>query len=378
MKNKKLGILIFILVVVIGAGIAVSLRSGGKGKGGSKGGTVVYGAVGGGKENFLADEDINRILLEKYNITVVPHAWSNGKLVTDPLTYKEGRKEENYDFVFFSDERFYEYYKSPAADGEAERLKTLDGAVALNTPIVIYSWDSICETLITQGIVTEREGIYYITDMKSLIEYIKNGTTWADIGATDIFGRINIASTDPVTSSPGATYYGLLASIMNDGFVDSNTIDSVMPELKEFYKYSGFMNNTPADLFDLYLRMGKGAYPLVVDYEKSMIDFANNNPTSFDQVKDRIRILYPEPTLWNSHCILSFTEAGSVYVNALNDPEIQQIAWERYGFRTGVTGGQYDVNAVAVKGIPQELVSVARSLKKDVYDYIIEGLKSEK
>lgn len=375
MNHKKLGCFIFIILIVAGTGIGMSLRGGNKKK--AVKGTVVHGAAGGGKENFLKDEDINRILNERYGIILDADDWSNGKLITEPLVYGEKKKKENYDFVFFSDERFYEYYKTPASGKEAPRLKILDSAIALNTPIVIYSWDTICDILIGEGIVTEREGIYYITDMNKLIEYIKMETTWSDIGAGDIFGRINIASTDPVTSSPGATYYGLLASIMNNGAVDAATISNIMPELKDFYKYSGFMNNTPADLFDLYLRMGKGAYPLVVDYEKSMIEFANRNPQGFEQVKDKIRILYPEPTLWNSHCIMSFSEEGSKYVEALSDPEIQQIAWERYGFRTGIQGGQYDVSKGKVAGIPQELISVARSLKKDVYDLMIEGLKGE-
>ena len=35
------------------------------------------------------------------------------------------------------------------------------------------------------------------------------------------------------------------------------------------------MNNTPADLFELYLKTGVGGKPMIVDYEKSAIDFAN-------------------------------------------------------------------------------------------------------
>ena len=34
------------------------------------------------------------------------------------------------------------------------------------------------------------------------------------------------------------------------------------------------MNNTPADLFELYLKTGVGGKPMIVDYEKSVIDFA--------------------------------------------------------------------------------------------------------
>ena len=49
------------------------------------------------------------------------------------------------------------------------------------------------------------------------------------------------------------------------------------------------MNNTPADLFELYLKTGVGGKPMIVDYEKSVIDFANSNPDGWAQVKDKIR-----------------------------------------------------------------------------------------
>ena len=103
------------------------------------------------------------------------------------------------------------------------------------------------------------------------------------------YGNINIASTDPVTSSPGATYYGLLLSIMCGGQVTSDNVETYLPKLKEFYVKSGYMNNTPADLFERYLKTGMGGEPMIVDYEKSIIDFANSNPDGFKQVKDNIR-----------------------------------------------------------------------------------------
>lgn len=366
MKNIVKGAVAFLVVIVIGIVVSIMMKPKSKV-------VTVTGAVGGGKENFLADPDILAILSNKYNINLKVEDWSNNKLIRDNIVTKD---DKGYDFVFFSDERFYEYYKKPAAADEAPRLKTLKSQIVLSTPIVIYSWDSICDVLISKGIVEKVEDTYYIVDMPAVLSYIENNTKWSDIGVEEIYGKINIASTDPVTSSPGATYYGLLASIMNEGYVDESNVSSVLPKLKDFYKLSGFMNNTPADLFDLYLRMGKGAYPMIVDYEKSIIDFANKNPDGFSKVKDKVRILYPSPTIWNSHCIMSFTEMGTAYVDALADPEIQKIAWEKYGFRTGVVGGEYDVKSVPVGGIPQEINSVTRGLQKEIYDKIIEALKN--
>ncbi len=63
------------------------------------------------------------------------------------------------------------------------------------------------------------------------------------------------------------------------------------------------------------------------------------------------------------------------FIEALNDKEIQEIAFNRYGFRTGLSGGQYDVKAIGVDGLPQEILNVVPGLKMDTYNLIIEGLK---
>jgi hypothetical protein len=333
----------------------------------------VFVATGGGKENFLADEEVNNIMKQKYGLKVTYDSWSNGKIVKDPLLRKNGSK---YDAMFCSDQRFYDYFKVSAdtSKGEAQRDRVLEGGLTLNTPIVIYSWDTVVDALIKENIVTQKDNVYYITDMNKLISYILEGKKWSDIGVDMLYGTINIDSTDPVTSSPGATYYGLLLSIMCGGTVTEENLQANLQNLKEFYIKSGYMNNTPADLFELYLKTGVGGKPMIVDYEKSVIDFANSNPDGWEQVKDKIRILYPTPTIWNSHCIATFNETGNEFFKAFEDKDIGQIAWSRYGFRTGITGGNYDVTKVNVSGIPQSITSTVSSLKMKMYDEMISYL----
>ncbi len=183
--------------------------------------------------------------------------------------------------AFFSDQRYDEYYQLAAKEGEAPRMRKQAGSIALNTPIVFYSWDGVVEALMEGQIVTERDGVFYITDMDKLIDHINQGKKWSDIGVKNVYGNINITSTDPVTSSPGVTYYGLLAAIMNKGDIASKNVAGVMPALTNFYLKSGFMNNTLADLVDLYLRTGMWAKPMIVDHEKSVIDFTVANSTGY-------------------------------------------------------------------------------------------------
>lgn len=372
MKKKQIiGIIIFIILVVI---IVLIKLVGNKLDGeGISNLDNVYVATGGGKENFIADDDVIKIMKKNYKLNVVYDSWSNGKLIKNPLVREDGTTK--YDAMFCSDQRFYDYYKVPAnkSNGEADRYTVLDGGLTLNTPIVIYSWGEVVDALVKEQIVTEQNGVYYITNMDKLLEYILAGKTWKDIGLNQLYGNINIASTDPVTSSPGATYYGLLLSIMCKSSVNNQSVEENLPKLKEFYEKSGYMNNTPADLFERYLKTGMGGEPMIVDYEKSIIEFANENPDGFEQVKKDIRILYPTPTIWNSHCIATFNENGNKFLSAFENKDIQQIAWTKYGFRTGITGGSYDVSSIGI-GIPQNITSTVSSLKMDVYNRLIEYL----
>ena len=112
----------------------------------------IYGAVGGGKEDLLADEEINKIFAKKYKFKFVQDSWSNGKTVKESLVRKDGSK---YDLAFFSDQRYYDYFKTTPKADEAPRDYVIDGDLVLNTPIVIYSWAEVTDALIKENIVTE-------------------------------------------------------------------------------------------------------------------------------------------------------------------------------------------------------------------------------
>ena len=396
-KKQIIGVVIFVVLIGFIVGVKYLTNNGGENPLGL---TTIYVATGGGKEDFLADPQVNKILKRKYKLNVVFDSWSNGKTVVQPLIREyvglgdqgiankmasgdtsfsiHSNGVSTYDALFTSDQRFYDYYKLwPNKEaGEADRYNVLGGSLTLNTPIVIYSWGSVVDALTNEGIVTNVDGVYYISDMNKLMNYILEGKKWNDIGV-NVYGKINIASTDPVTSSPGATYYGLLLSILCGGQVTDGTIEQYLPALKEFYIKSGYMNNTPADLFERYLKTGMGGEPMIVDYEKSIMELNTSNPSAYNAVKDKLVILYPKPTIWNSHCIATFTDKGNEYLKAFENEKIQQIAWEKYGFRVGVTGGNYDVTKAKVTGIPQSIDSVTSGLKMDIYNKIIDYLKDD-
>ena len=384
-KEKIIGLAILIVVV-----IAVVVIKGVMDNKSGKNLTIIYGAVGGGKEDFLADEKFNEILQDKYKIKFVADSWGNGSTIKKPLVREsvhygntdipESELSVNndrcskYDLLFTSDERYLNYYRRVPESGEAERYRVLKGSLTLNTPIVFYSWDTVVDALIKENIVTNENGIYYITDPIKLIDYILAGKSWKDIGLNDLFGKINISSVDPVSSSPGATYYGLLLTIMTNGSENEQDIEKVLPKLKQLYDKSGYMGITPADLFEKFMKIGKGTYPLIVDYEKSLMEFRNRDKEGYENVKKSLRILYSKPTVTNSHCIATFNEKGNELLKAFDDKDIQNLAWKNYGFRVSGTGGSSDVDVVDMPGIPSQISSGAKGLKMETYNRLIEYL----
>ena len=54
-------------------------------------------------------------------------------------------------------------------------------------------------------------------------------------------------------------------------------------------------------------------------------------------------MMYPTPTVWSSHVYIALDEAGTAGIDALLDEDIQRLAWEKHGFRTGVYDTPTDV-----------------------------------
>ena len=153
MKNKKeiIGIVIFVVLILIIVGIRFFQNK--KEEEINSSLETVYVATGGGKEDFIADENVVKVMQEKYGLNIVYDSWSNGKLVVNPLVRENGTK---YDAMFSSDQRFYDYYKlaPDKSKGEADRYNVQSGGLTLNTPIVIYSWKEVVDALQNQNIVT--------------------------------------------------------------------------------------------------------------------------------------------------------------------------------------------------------------------------------
>jgi hypothetical protein len=73
-----------------------------------------------------------------------------------------------------------------------------------------------------------------------------------------------------------------------------------------------------------------------------------------DVIKARLRLFYPQPTIWATHPFVALTPKGGRLLDALTqDDTLRRIAWEEHGFRAGLSGIQYDTRQLTDFGLPE-------------------------
>lgn len=322
----------------------------------------VVGSIGSEKAPFHEDEEVKKILHEKYGIVV------NWK--------KEGSFEmvqgdtSGLDFLFPSSQVAYELFKNE----HGELVKAND--VIFNSPIVLYSWQPIGEALVDQGVAKKETDIYYTVDTNKLFNLVMEGKKWSDIGISELYGQVQIISTHPNKSNSGNMMAGLLANVLNNGeLVSPQQIPTVLPKVQHFFATMGYMEHSSGDLFQQYLRMGIGAKPMIAGYENQLIEFAVENQELLKKTQAEMIVLYPTPTVWSSHPFIALTDNGKKLLTALQDKEIQELAWKKHGFRTGATGIENNPNDLIIQGLPETIKSVMPMPSPDVMETIANSIQ---
>jgi hypothetical protein len=205
-----------------------------------------------------------------------------------------------------------------------------------------------------------------------MIKLITDGKLWSDIGLP-YYGKITINTTDPAFSNSGAMFAGLLANVLvgEGSIADETNIEPHLPALKTFFARLGFMERSSSDLFETYLTTGEGSKPLVIGYENQMIEYAVQHADLWNRNKDKVRVLYPAPTCWSSHELIALNEKSRELIRALSDAEVQKLAWEHHGFRSGIAGTVSNAQIMGAIGIPERLDKIVSVPNYRTMDKII-------
>ena len=324
---------------------------------------VLNGLVGSEKANLFDNEEIKAILRNKYNITIKYSKVGSLEMIANETS------ASNYDFYFLSSQTALEILRSKVP----EKIKKSE--LIFNSPLVFYSWNIIVDKLIKKNLVKKVDNTYFMNDVQQLVDLIENGKKWEDLGITELYGKINILSTDPNKSSSGAMFAGLLANILAKDELTSNNIQTFLPKLKVIYSNLGFLESSTGNLFEQYLKIGVGGYPIIVGYENQMIEFSDKYKDIWASVKQKAVVIYPEPTLWTSHPLVAANDQAVRLIDAMKDPAIQEIAWKQHGFRSGVIGIKNDVNSINIQGVPTTVTKVVQVPSGEIMLQILNELK---
>ena len=135
-------------------------------------------------------------------------------------------------------------------------------------------------------------------------------------------------------------------------------LTTLLPRLGSFFARLGFLEHSSGVLWDKFITQGVGAYPLIVGYENQLVEYSMSHPEVLELLRQKVRILYPKPTVWSSHPFMALNHGGERLLHALQDVDIQRLAWERHGFRTGLLGTQNDPKVLQVVGLPAAINAV--------------------
>lgn len=321
---------------------------------------TLQGKLGGEKAGFAEDPQVVAALA-RYGLTLNIRKAGSVEMTRESVA--------DLDFLWPASQVNLEDFR--AAGGSPAQAEE-----AFHSPLVFYSWDVITEALVTNGLVQKEAETYYLTDLPKLIGLIDQKKKWPDLGLSQFRSSILIHTTDPARSNSGNTWAALLASAYNDGEVlTADKAAVILPKVKALFDRMGFMESSSGTLFDKFLKQGAGAYPIIVAYENQLLEFAAEHPELIEPVRQKLRVCYPRPTVWASHPVIALTANGKRLIAALKDPQLQRLAWERHGFRSGLMGAVQVAN-LPMPGVPPTIDAVLPMPSLAVWTRLTEALNT--
>lgn len=294
------------------------------------------------KQALMADPDVQKILREKYGVRVNYTSMGSYAQVQLPTSQL---KAQGVDCLWPSSASAQRVFESLHATSDFPQYRS---DTVLQSPEVIYSGPESTAALLRTGIVAQRANRYYIVDMKRLLlELVLKHRTWQSLGAPSIGRPVTIFSTDPAKSNSGFTLSQLeLIIVSTDDPYSEPTLEQAKAHLgvvHGLYAAQGLQAASSDAGFQQWLLQGAEQYaPLYAGYENQIIQQvvqSKDDPTVAKQLESQVRILYPEPTVYADHPLLALDTNAGRLIDALRDPEIQKLAWQRFGFRSGVQFG---------------------------------------
>ncbi len=317
---------------------------------------------GGEKSALLRNEKVRKIIEDRYKITLdATKAGSVEMVTTLPSTGKDCLWPSNMVAVELA---------------RNSGRTVLGDETIFNSPIVFYAWSDVADALTKAGAVKQRPDGFLAADVSKIGELIAGGARWQEDLGVNVYGPFKVFSTHPAKSNSGNIWSGLLATVFNDGAPPAESdMGVVLPKVTAYFEAMGHMEASSGDIFENFLKQGMGSRPIIVGYENQMVEFLGENANYAELIQDRIRVIYPEPTIFASHPLIALTSTCKRLQEALADPDLQDIAWSDHGFRTGLIGVENDPGAITGAKLPETVSLVVPMPAAAVMEDIIQAVR---
>lgn len=281
------------------------------------------------KKHFLDDEEVKKILKNKYNLEVkFDVKWSVAML--DNIAWK--------DFIFPSNKTVWELMKN-------RNIAFKKRETIFYSPLVAYSWWEIGNILKNQKLISSEwtwSEIINTLDLSWFVNLIQENKNWSDIWWDKNYWNIKIFSTNPVESNSWNMFSWLLFKILNWD----------MEKIKKVFDTMWLMTWSSWTIFKDFLQIQAWMYQIIIWYENQIIEYYYQNESYKNFIKDNVKVVYLNPTIFADHEIISLSDNWSKLIEALQDEKILEIAWEKYWFRNILSNKkQEEINWISNKTI---------------------------
>jgi hypothetical protein len=317
--------------------------------------TTVECLGGSEKTELMADPDVAKVLKDKYHLVVN----------FQPLGSYDQVQLSTADLNKRGTDCLWPASASAQSVFEAQHAKSdfpgYRAETVLQSPEVIYAGPQGTDALIRAGLVVKRDDRYFIIDVKSLLlDYVLKKRTWESIGGSELKGPLAVASTDAAKSNSGFTLTQLELNIIstNDVFSAPNAAQAkaALPTVRALYDAQGLQARSSDFGFNQWLLQGGEFHaPLYAGYENQIVQYVRAAGANSASIQNNVRILYPEPTIYNDHPILALNAGAARLIDAMKDPQIQTLAWQRFGFRSGTQVGLNNVGDFPTLPLAQQV-----------------------
>jgi hypothetical protein len=308
------------------------------------------------KEPFLADPELASIL-EAEGIAITVQKAGSREIATRPDL-------KSFDAAY------------PAGAHAAVKISQTTGSKLVYptfyTPMAVASWKTLIPVLQRAGLVSQKDGTFYIVDMAKLIEMMQRGTRWKDLPDNTAYAvgkSILVTSTDVRKSNSGGMYLALAAYLTNGNNVVENDADAdkVAGSMVGLFSKQGFQESSSAGPFEDYTAMGIGKAPLVMIYEQQFLEYVLAHPNP----NPDMALLYPVPTILSKHSLVALSDNGARFAQVMTtNPKIVSVA-HRYGFRTQDNTDLFAAVEAKKLLIPHTIVDVIDPPSFDVLEKLI-------